>query len=200
MNDGTVEIVCEGGQEGIDSLVEGIRALERPVEVKNIQATYSDVQGLNGFEVILGDYAQELAEGFGTGGAYMRISLENDKKMLQKQDQMLGKQDQMIDNQGQMLQKQDQMLDKQDQMLDKQDQMLDKQDQMLGKQDQMLGKQDQMLGKQDQVIDNQKQTTGKVDQVIREVHILSTTIKDTFDARLQNLEREVSEIKARLPR
>ena len=143
MEDGTVEIICEGEQGDIEALVEKIRAMKPPVEVEDVSVAYSDAQGLANFKIIVGDQTQEMVEGFGTGAAYMAM-------MLGKQDQMLGKQDEM-----------------------------------LGKQDEMLGKQDQMLGKQD--------------QTIAEIRALSSSITDMLDSRLSRLEREVSEIKAKLP-
>ena len=136
MEDGTVEIICEGEQGDIEALVEKIRAMKPPVEVEDVSVAYSDAQGLANFKIIVGDQTQEMVEGFGTGAAYMAM-------------------------------------------------MLGKQDEMLGKQDQLLGKQDEMLGKQD--------------QTIAEIRALSSSITDMLDSRLSRLEREVSEIKAKLP-
>ena len=136
LEDGTVEIICEGEQGDIEELVGKIRSIKPPVKVEDVSVAYSDAQGLTNFKIIVGDQTQEMVEGFGTGAAYMQL-------------------------------------------------LLGKQDQMLGKQDQMLGKQDQMLGKQDQTID--------------EIRALSSSITDMLDSRLSKLEKEVSEIKARLP-
>ena len=136
LDDGTVEIICEGSQESITALIDKIRALKPPIEVEDVQATYSDARGLTKFEIILGDPTQELVEGLGTGAVYMNI------------------------------------------LMSKQDQMLDKQDQMLGKQDQMLDKQD---------------------QTVSEIRNLASTLERTMDARFEKLEKEVREIKARLP-
>ena len=82
LDNGTVEVVCEGSQEGIDSLIEGMRALERPVEVEDIQTAYSDVQGLDGFRVILGDMVHEIAEGSGTMWSYTYMWQRDNKHLL----------------------------------------------------------------------------------------------------------------------
>ena len=110
MEDGTVEIICEGEQGHIETLVGKIRAMKPPVEVEDVSVAYSDAQGLANFKIIAGDLTQEMVEGFGTDAAYMAL-------LLGKQDQMLGKQDQMLGKQDEMLGKQDQMLGKQDQII-----------------------------------------------------------------------------------
>lgn len=115
MDDGTVEIICEGDQDAINTLIDKIRVLKPPVNVKDVQVAYSDPQGLTKFEVVLGDQLREMAEGFGTGATYMGM----------------------------------------------------------------------MLGKQD--------------QTVSEIRTLSSTLREMIDSRLERLENEVREIKARLP-
>ena len=122
MEDGTVEIICEGEQGDIEELVGKIRAIKPPVKVEDVSVAYSDAQGLTNFKIIAGDQTQEMVEGFGTGAAYMAP---------------------------------------------------------------MLGKKDQTLGKQD--------------QTIAEIRARSSSITDMFNSRISRLEKEVSEIKARLP-
>lgn len=82
-DDGTVEISCEGDQGGIDALIEGMRAMKPPVAVEDVRVEYSDVRGFTKFEMILGDQLREMAEGFGTGAAYMGL-------LLDKQDQTIA--------------------------------------------------------------------------------------------------------------
>ena len=96
LDDGTVEIACEGGRGEIDALLERIRSMRPPVMVEDVSVEYSEARGFTKFEMILGDQLQEMAEGFGTGAAYMAMLLEKQDQMLGKQDQMLGKQDQTI--------------------------------------------------------------------------------------------------------
>ena len=89
LDDGTVEIACEGAQADIDALLDGIRSMKPPVVAEDVSVEYSEAKGFKKFEIILGDQLQEMAEGFGTGAAYMAM-------LMEKQDQMLGKQDQTI--------------------------------------------------------------------------------------------------------
>ncbi len=96
LDDGTVEIACEGAQADIDALLDGIRSMKPPVVAEDVSVEYSEAKGFKKFEIILGDQLQEMAEGFGTGAAYMAMLMEKQDQMLGKQDQMLGKQDQTI--------------------------------------------------------------------------------------------------------
>ena len=89
LDDGTVEIACEGCQGDIDALLEGIRSMKPPAMVEDVGVEYSEAKRLTKFEMILGDQLQEMVEGFATGAAYMAL-------LLEKQDQMLDKQDQTI--------------------------------------------------------------------------------------------------------
>ncbi len=171
LSDGTVRIVCEGREDGIDRFVTALENYKNPILIENIQKNYSEKkdefktfeirhEGMDAQSTQNMSFEQknfrlsqtmlaEMVEGFGTGAMYLR-------KLDSKQDQMLDKQDQMLD-------KQDQMLDKQDQMLDKQDQMLDKQD-----------------------------------QTISEIRNLSSNVSDMLDSRFQKLESEISKIKRKL--
>ncbi|MDJ0270114.1 MAG: hypothetical protein NXY59_06170, partial [Aigarchaeota archaeon] len=72
-----------------------------PIKVENIETSYSKPTGeFRVFQIITGDLAQEMVEGFSTGAAYFEV-------MFQKQDQLLAKQDQMLSKQDEMLTKQD---------------------------------------------------------------------------------------------
>ncbi len=125
MDDGTVEIVCEGGQDAIDALIESIRVLAPPIEVRDVQTTYSDAKGLTKFEIIAGDLAQEMVAGFGTGAAYINKMLEKQDKTLdeirsigERQDKTLEKQDKTLDEIRSIGERQDKTLEKQDKTLD----------------------------------------------------------------------------------
>ena len=90
MEDETVRITCEGEEGDIARLVEAVRGAKEPIEVDDIQIEYSEpTGGFKGFRVIVGDQIAEMAEGFGTGSAYLR-------QMPDKQDQMPDKQDVVI--------------------------------------------------------------------------------------------------------
>ena len=90
LEDGTVEIICEGEQGDIATLVGKIRSMKPPVKVEDVSVAYSDAQGLANFKIIAGDQTQEMVEGFGTGAAYMALMLGNQDETLSKQDQTIA--------------------------------------------------------------------------------------------------------------
>jgi len=132
LENGTVELVCEGRREDIDGLLESARAFQDPVMIENVKSKYSEGAAQyttfsithDGLEdevlnnmpkdqaliKMIHTLVDETTKGFSTGSMYLR-------SINSKQDQMLDKQDQMLDKQDQMLDKQDQMLDKQDQTI-----------------------------------------------------------------------------------
>lgn len=83
-DDGTVEIICEGSQDAINTLIDKMLALKIPINVEDVKVTYSDPQGLTRFEIVLEDEIHEWVEGFETYTAYWRT-------MIDKYDQMLDK-------------------------------------------------------------------------------------------------------------
>ncbi len=76
------------------------------------------------------------------------------------------------------------------------------QDKMLEKQDAMLGKQDVLIQKQDETTREIKDLSGRVDQsreeIVMEIRSLRNDLKSHFDERLNRLESEVSQIKAKI--
>jgi len=118
LEDGRVEVVCEGDKKNVEEFIDEIKVRSPPIEVESVEVRYDKPTGeFKTFRIVTGDMTEEMVEGFSTGAAYFGV-------MFQKQDQTLSKQDQMLQKQDQMLQKQDQMLERQDQMLQRQDQML----------------------------------------------------------------------------
>jgi len=111
LDDGTVEIVCEGGQDAIDALIESIRVLAPPIEVRDVQTTYSDAKGLTKFEIIAGDLAQEMVAGFGTGAAYINKMLEKQDKTLDEIRSVGERQDKTLDEIRSVGERQDKTLD-----------------------------------------------------------------------------------------
>ena len=90
MEDETVRITCEGEEGNIARLVKAVRGARKPIEVDDVRIEYSEpTGGFKNFRVITGNQLTEMSEGFGTGSAYLRL-------MLDKQDQMLDKQDVVI--------------------------------------------------------------------------------------------------------
>ncbi len=152
LEDGTVEIVCEGRREDIDAMLESIRNLPRPVLIKNIRSEYSEgASQYPTFRIKHDGLDEEVPK---------NVSPEN--QMLLKMMHILVNETTKGFSTGSMYlksidSKQDQMLDKQDQMLDKQDQMLDKQDQMLDKQDQTIGEIRQLSSNVSDMLDSRFQ-------------------------------------------
>ena len=142
LDTGKVEIIAEGREEDLQTLITRINITHYPIAVTECNVTWQKATGeFKKFEIIRGDIQEEIFERIDSTVIIMHETLDISKKTYQLQTKML---------------------DKQDQMLDKQDQMLDKQDQMLGKQDQMLGKQDQMLDKQDQMLEIGRETRDEI--------------------------------------
>ncbi len=119
LEDGTVEIVCEGRREDIDKMLESIKSLPRPVLIKNIRSEYSEGTGRHPTFRIEHDVpseevlksaspesqvllkmmrvlVDETTKGFSTGSMYLKSIDSKQDQMLDKQDQMLDKQDQTI--------------------------------------------------------------------------------------------------------
>ncbi|GBC70034.1 Acylphosphatase [archaeon HR01] len=206
LEDGTVKVVGEAGEETLKQLVEKIKAAPPPARVVSLQLRYGKPTGeFKTFKIKVGELAEELVEGFSTGAAYFEIMFGKQDQMLAKQDIMIGKQDEMlkkqdimiakqdimIAKQDLMLAKQDEMLKKQDVMISKQDEMLKKQDQMLAKQDIMIGKQDEMLKKQDIMIAKQDEMLVKQDEMLKKQDVLIGG-QDTMMGKIDVLIGEVS--------
>ena len=195
LEDGSVNVVCEGEGENIEEMIGKIRENSPSfASVGDISTEYSDYGAeFTSFERTDGDVPKEA-----TLGDLLGVMKSFDTKaetlvgILSGMDSTLKgvKEDTSL-----MLDKQDQMLDKQDQMLDKQDQMLDKQDQMLDKQDQMLDKQDSMLEKQNvhtQIL------TGFRDQTNQNFEVLNVKygrISEKMDGILDEMREERRELR-----
>ena len=72
LEDASVEIKCEGKKENIAELVEIIRKSKDPVYVDNMDVKYFEGDGeFNTFQIIVGDLASEMMEGFDTYCMYL---------------------------------------------------------------------------------------------------------------------------------
>jgi len=202
LEDGSVNVVCEGEGENIEEMIGKIRENSPSfASVGDISTEYSDYGAeFTSFERTDGDVPKEA-----TLGDLLGVMKSFDTKaetlvgILSGMDSTLKgvKEDTSL-----MLDKQDQMLDKQDQMLDKQDQMLDKQDQMLDKQDSMLEKQDSMLEKQDSMLEKQNVhtqiLTGFRDQTNQNFEVLNVKygrISEKMDGILDEMREERRELR-----
>jgi len=101
LEDGTVEIVCEGERPLIEELMESIRIDEYPIQVKDLDVTYSPATDeFSVFEIIRGDdLARETYDRMDIAADYLRSIFRRQDESLNRQDQMLGKQDQMLGKQ-----------------------------------------------------------------------------------------------------
>jgi len=95
--DGTVEIVCEGERNDIDSFAEKVKILEEPIRVDKVDVSFEEPkQEFRTFKIVTGELAEEVVEGFSTGSTYFKILIGGQKEMLGKQDQVIGEIHQVI--------------------------------------------------------------------------------------------------------
>ncbi len=93
LDDGTVEIECEGRKEDIDRLAMLIRDGTEPMRVDAVDVQYSKSAGrFKMFKIVPGSIEDELVEGFST----MFLQLMNSDI---KQDKVIANQEKMLDGQ-----------------------------------------------------------------------------------------------------
>ena len=67
LDDGDVEIIAEGTESNIDSLVQRIRNAKEPIMVTDVSVSYEEVPDeFESFVIVAGDLTREIIEGFGT--------------------------------------------------------------------------------------------------------------------------------------
>ena len=72
LEDMTVEVICEGRREAIESLVSKIATYEDTVKVESVSVVYSaPTREFERFDVILGDTKSELVAGMVTLATYL---------------------------------------------------------------------------------------------------------------------------------
>ena len=85
MDDGIVEIVAEGSEQDIESLIQHIRGVKKPAIVEDIRVSYqSATKKGKSFSIIPGDMVAELMEGFGTEAMHLERTNEILSKWLDK--------------------------------------------------------------------------------------------------------------------
>ena len=116
LEDGTVEVVCEGEKKDIGGFVEKIKVREYPIFVESVKVKYSEETGeFKQFDIIHEkDITKATYERMDMAARYMR-----------------GMHTEMKDMHHDLKEGQDKMLEKQDKMLEKQDKMLEKQDETI---------------------------------------------------------------------
>ncbi|MHC1593871.1 MAG: acylphosphatase, partial [Methanotrichaceae archaeon] len=119
-------------EKRLKQFIEAIKTERYPIFVKELDVEWGDATGeFEYFNIIRGDWREELSERFDVAGALLYRSVELGEKSIK-----LGEENIVIGRK--MIEKQDLMLEKQDTMIEKQDTMIEKQDTMIEKQDTMI--------------------------------------------------------------
>jgi len=166
-----VKMIAEGYEKRLKQFIEAIKTERYPIFVKELDVEWGDATGeFEYFNIIRGDWREELSERFDVAGALLYRSVELGEKSIK-----LGEENIVIGRK--MIEKQDLMLEKQDTMIEKQDTMIEKQDTMIEKQDTMIEKQDTM---------------------IEEVRGVRYDLKSYMESRFERIDSEMADIKLAL--
>lgn len=173
LDDGTVQVVCEGDEATISELLNKINIDQYPIRVENIEVTYKTPTGeFKTFEVLRDeDLTAATYERMDAAARYIR---EMNSNMCQKMDFLGGK----IDVLG-----------------GKMDSLGGKIDSLGGKIDSLGGKVDSFGGKID-VLGN-KIDLARV-EITSEIRISRDSFRSRLDERISIIERELALIKAKV--
>ena len=186
LRNGTVEVVCEGKKEDIDSFVEAMRRLREPAVVENVRSEYSESRNefvdfhiehedLGKDEMDrLTDYEKldrkmdvsigEITHGFSAATKVLKRLTSIQHKMLDRQDESLAKQDESLAKQGEILSEIRNMSAKQGETLSEIRNMSAKQGETLSEIRNMSAKQDESLAKQDETLSEIRNMSAKQDK------------------------------------
>jgi acylphosphatase len=180
LNDGTVQVVCEGDEDTISELLKKINITQYPIRVENIDVVYKKPTGeYTAFELIRDeDLTTATYERMDVAARYIR---EMNSNLSQKMDSLGGK----IDVLG----------GKMDSLGGKIDVLGGKVDYLGGKIDFLGGKMDSLGGKID-VLGN------KIDharvEITSEIRLSRNNFRSHIDERVSSIERELALIKAKV--
>jgi len=74
LDDGTVEIVCEGTKSSIESFAEEIKMMKEPIVVERVDITFEEPKKeFKAFKVVVDELAEEMVEGFSTWSTYFEM-------------------------------------------------------------------------------------------------------------------------------
>ena len=74
MDDGSVQIVCEAEEAGVEEMLLRIREIAEPAAIEDMRVERtSPVTGIKGFTVITGDTQEEMLAALSTGSKAMVI-------------------------------------------------------------------------------------------------------------------------------
>ncbi|HIH73833.1 MAG TPA: acylphosphatase [Methanosarcina sp.] len=187
LEDGAVQVVCEGDEAAITELLKKIDITQYPIRVENIETTYKEPTGeYKSFEVIRDeDLTMATYERMDAAARYIR---EMNSNLCQKMDFLGGK----IDVLGG---KMDSLGGKMDSLGGKMDLLGGKIDSLGGKIDVLGGKVDSFGGKID-ILGN------KIDyariEITSEIRLSRENFRSHIDDRVSVVERELALIKAKL--
>ena len=98
LDTGKVEIIAEGREEALQTLITRINITHYPIAVTECNVTWQKATGeFKKFEIIRGDIQEEIFERIDYAGTIMHETLDISKKTYHLQTKMLDKQDQMLD-------------------------------------------------------------------------------------------------------
>ena len=153
VEDGSVLILCEAEQAGIDALMRRIRETAEPAVIEDMQVEgTSPATGTSGFDVILGDIQHEMLATMSTGSKILLTITKTLNEMRDTQNEMRDTQNEMRDTQNEMRDTQNEMRDTQNEMRDTQNEMRDTQNEMRDTQNSIDGKMDESLKNKDQTL------------------------------------------------
>jgi len=83
LEDGTVEILCEGEDNNINRFIEEIKKLEEPITVNGIDIRdIKPTERFKEFKIVMGSLEEELVKGLDTGAMYMQLLMNGQNKLL----------------------------------------------------------------------------------------------------------------------
>lgn len=187
LDDGTVQVVCEGDEAAINELLKKINIVQYPIRVENIEVSYNNPTGeFKTFELIRDeDITTATYERMDAAARYIR---EMNSNLCQKMDFLGGK----IDVLGG---KMDSLGEKVDFLGGKIDVLGGKIDSLGGKIDVLGGKVDSFGGKID-VLGN-KIDLARV-EIASEIRISRGSLRSHLDDRISIIERELALIKSKV--
>ena len=111
VEDGSVLILCEAEQAGIDALMRRIREVAEPAVIEDMQVEgTSPATGTSGFDVILGDIQHEMLATMSTGSKILLTITKTLNEMKDTQNEIRnavisidGKMDESLKNEDQTL-------------------------------------------------------------------------------------------------
>ena len=103
VEDGSVLILCEAEQAGIDALMRRIREVAEPAVIEDMQVEgTSPATGTSGFDVILGDIQHEMLATMSTGSKILLTITKTLNEMKDTQNEMKDTQNEMKDTQNEI--------------------------------------------------------------------------------------------------